>query len=129
MATNLKTFTADLAAESTVVTRELVALHKKQIVAYVDIVAQFMPFDTGHALANIVVSVGAPNPIENFDEPISVAQVVARARAALSGLPPFQVVYVNFNADYTSFLNEGSSTQAPAGFIELAESLVEGAFV
>lgn len=128
MATNLRTFTAEVLAAPELLKREVIVLHRRMVASFVEIVAIMMPVDTGHALANITVSLRSPDPTENFDEPISVGEVVRRARSRMRVLRAFDIVYVNFNAPYVSFLNEGSSAQAPAGFIDAAEALVEAQF-
>lgn len=120
MATNVTQFTAELLREREVVPREFVKLRRRQALTFVELVATDMPVDTGHAQANILVSRLGPDETENFDEPLSVREIVNRARAVLRTLRPFDPIFVNFNAPYMSFLNDGSSTQAPAGFIETA---------
>ena len=74
------------------------------------------PVDTGHARANWVPSIGQPSRSEQAS---AAAQVSGQAAVA-TAREIAQPVYVSNNVPYITRLNEGSSTQAPAGFIQRA---------
>ncbi|CTQ45768.1 hypothetical protein [Roseibium aggregatum] len=50
---------------------------------------------------------------------------VSKGSSVIKSLKGFPVVYIQNNVEYGPFLADGSSAQAPAGFVELA---VEAAF-
>lgn len=87
---------------------------------FADIVEQ-TPVDTGRAMNNWNISVGtvdgsvteeggSPGGIQSAKEGI--------AAASLAGLHPFSTVWISNSLPYIVFLNEGSSDQAPSGFVE-----------
>lgn len=89
------------------------------------------PVDTGRARSNWLASVGTsrsdtieeyvPNSKEKAGElgPNAIA-AIQQADAALKTCPDFPVIYLANNLPYIQRLNEGSSVQAPAGFVEAA---------
>lgn len=74
------------------------------------------PVDTGHARVNWVPSVGSPNRVE--------AQDPLLAQMGAADVMTFKLgqglLYVTNVVPYIRRLNEGSSTQAPALFVESA---------
>lgn len=87
---------------------------------FADLVEQ-TPVDTGRAMNNWNISVGtadrsvkeeggSPAGIQGAKEGI--------AAATLAGLKPFSTVWISNSLPYIVFLNEGSSDQAPSGFVE-----------
>jgi len=87
---------------------------------FADLVEQ-TPVDTGRAMNNWNISVGtvdrsvtdsggSPGGIQGAKEGI--------AAASLAGLQPFSTVWISNSLPYITFLNEGSSDQAPSGFVE-----------
>lgn len=125
MATNLTEFSADLDEADRDVRGGIVELQVDLAVRFIEIAAELTPFLTGHAMANWVASVGSPDPEEQHDEPLTVREISERARAALRGVKFGDLVYAQNNADYISYLNDGSFSQAPAGFIEVALASAE----
>jgi hypothetical protein len=79
------------------------------------------PVDTGHARANWVPSVGSPyTGIDGSKESVSTAaQTAGLARLASYRLEQGQVFLSN-NVPYLAILDQGSSAQAPAGFVDRA---------
>lgn len=53
-------------------------------------------------------------------QPRSGSQAANAARVSLQGLSPYSVTYIVNGMPYAQRLNEGWSSQAPAGFVELA---------
>lgn len=73
------------------------------------------PVDTGRFKRNNIISVGAPvfATTEELDPDGSTTK--ADGIAALAGLKPYTVVYVQNNLPYAERLENGHSAQAPAG--------------
>lgn len=73
------------------------------------------PVDTGRFKRNNIVSIGAPvfTTTEELDPEGSATK--AEGIAALAGLKPYTVVYVQNNLPYAERLENGHSGQAPAG--------------
>ena len=85
------------------------------------------PVDTSNALSNWQVSLDAP--IEDEITPYvpgvlgltklqSASEAMRVAREKLKAKKPGQIIYIVNNAPYIGELNDGSSKQAPAGFVE-----------
>ena len=128
MATNVTQFNGELVQALEASKRDTIVLHRRQVLTFVQVVAGRTPIDTGHAQANWVAYVGPGSDIELFNEPQTIQQIRDRSASNLRRLKFGDVVTVVNNAPYISFLNEGSSKQAPAGFIEAAEAIVNAAF-
>lgn len=73
------------------------------------------PVDTGRFKRNNIVSIGSPvfTTTEELDPDGSSTK--ADGIAALAGLKPYTVVYVQNNLPYAERLENGHSGQAPAG--------------
>lgn len=79
------------------------------------------PVDTGRAMNNWNISVGSPDrsTTEKGGSGSSIQGAKeASAGATLLGLKPFSTVWISNSLPYIVFLNEGSSKQAPSGFVE-----------
>lgn len=80
------------------------------------------PVDTGWARANWIPSIGVsvsnttgdPENVSSADQQTGIAEVTTRYTLAQGN------TFVTNNVPYIVFLNEGSSTQAPSGFVEAA---------
>jgi hypothetical protein len=123
--TNVNEFSQEVNESSRFVRRRLTQLQVDLTVRFIEIAAELTPFRTGHAMANWNASRLAPDLEENFDEPLTVDEISRRARRALRGAKFGDPTYGSNAADYISFLNEGSSTQAAAGFIETAIAIAQ----
>jgi hypothetical protein len=91
---------------------------------------QVTPVDTSNALSNWQISLG--QPAQNARGPYvpgylgytaaaSQAQAIAAAQAMLEKVQPGQSIWISNLAPYIVDLNNGSSKQAPAGFVERAQ--------
>lgn len=87
------------------------------------------PVDTGRARSNWVVSLGSPAelPIEAYVPGSKGSTSGANSQAAtnqaqeeINRRQTEQDVYISNNVDYIEHLNNGSSAQAPAGFVQAA---------
>ncbi|WLJ71196.1 hypothetical protein [Sphingomonas phage Birtae] len=85
------------------------------------------PVDTSTALSNWQVFLNNPAPDEigayslgqrGTTQAASASAALREAQAELARKQPGQVVYLSNLVDYIKRLNEGSSAQAPPGFIE-----------
>jgi len=82
------------------------------------------PIDTGWARNNWVPSIGTPleSPVGSPDNPAAAA--AARDAGIAEVLTRYTlsdgVIFISNNVPYIGRLNDGSSTQSPAGFIQAA---------
>lgn len=78
------------------------------------------PVDTGRARANWQASIDTPitEPTEAEDQ--SGADTISRNNAVIKRRKSGQTVYISNNVAYIEALNNGSSAQAPANFVQLA---------
>lgn len=90
---------------------------------------QVTPVDTSQALSNWQVGIGSPvdSSISPYfpgehgsTQSASSAAALDAARALLRTKKPGQTIYISNVLRYIGRLNEGSSSQAPAGFVERA---------
>ncbi len=94
-----------------------------------DVVIQ-TPVDTGRARSNWLVGIGtairnvidALSPGEGLSagERLNAQLSIDAARTEIEKHRPGQTIYISNNLSYIGFLNEGSSAQAPANFVEKA---------
>lgn len=87
------------------------------------------PVDTSRAISNWQVTLGAP-PTGSIQAhylgrlgstySASASETVSLAKLILKTKKPNQAIYISNNLPYIRKLNEGSSQQAPAGFVERA---------
>ena len=73
------------------------------------------PVDTGRFRRNNIVSIGSPVFSTTLEVDQNGAETRAEGIAALSGLQPYTVVYIQNNLPYAERLENGHSGQAPAG--------------
>jgi len=92
------------------------------------------PVDTGRARSNWLVSLGNPveqvidpyQPLPKGTNPDKVGETgnargaIEQGKQVITSRQPEQTVFITNNVDYIGYLNEGSSAQAPAMFVEAA---------
>lgn len=80
------------------------------------------PVDTGRARANWQANVGSALTGALTDIDRSGGDTISRNARKISGRRPGsgQEIHITNNVDYINQLNQGSSAQAPAGFVETA---------
>ena len=82
------------------------------------------PVDTGFSRSNWNVSVGEPDlSVSGVRDP--KATYPEKPFPEVPPNPDLQDVYVANGVDYVEFLEEGSSQQAPSGFIQVAIDRIE----
>lgn len=102
---------------------------KDVAIAVVTDLANKTPVDTSNALSNWQVTLDEPATQEikpyfpgymGSTQRASAAQTINEGRSALGRKKPGQKIYITNNAPYIRALNNGSSKQEPAGFVERA---------
>ena len=79
------------------------------------------PKDTGHAKANWQVGIGVPVTNEiDAEDPGQGEATISRNAVAIRLAPRGHTIILSNNVPYIHKLNEGSSSQAPAMFVEIA---------
>lgn len=80
------------------------------------------PVDTGWARANWVPDIGSPRtePVGSRDRVDSGSAQAGLARVVAGYRLAQGPVFLSNNVPYITFLNDGSSRQAPAGFVQQA---------
>lgn len=89
------------------------------------------PIDTGKARINWRASLNVPGTriVNAPSNPASaVGEAIARAARVIDRSKPGQAIHIFNNVPYIGRLNNGSSTQAPAGFIERAMAIAASRF-
>lgn len=87
---------------------------------FADVVAG-TPVDTGRAMNNWMISVGSPSRlVSETGGGKSTIETGKKGEAAaeLASVRPFDTVWISNNVPYIGFLEEGSSEQAPRGWVE-----------
>jgi len=91
--------------------------------------ADVTPVDTSKAISNWRIGLGSPvadtvEPhypgVKGSTESMSEDATVIKAKVALKSKKPGQKIYLSNTADYITELDQGSSLQAPAGFVHRA---------
>lgn len=97
-------------------------LVKKVAMAIDQTVVMATPVDTGRARANWIASLDAASSSTTQATDKGGAQAIAAARATINGYDgdTNAEVHITNNLEYIGFLNDGSSAQAPSGFIRKA---------
>lgn len=115
----LNIFAQEMNNLANTVQNNVVKLQKAVAEEVVQYVSQATPVDTGQAARNWQTTIN--KPASSWDQGGgSAVEAIAQAKAALAALAPGQTVYISNNVPYIVELNQGSSAQAPAGFVELA---------
>ena len=78
------------------------------------------PVDTGHARANWQIGIDAPITEEIDEDDEGGLTTVARNASIIRSATPRKAIVLSNNVPYINLLNEGSSSQAPAQFVQLA---------
>ena len=76
------------------------------------------PVGTGHARANWKVSIGSPAAgVVAGGDPSGAATLANGVAAIMADRDPFSTVWITNNVPYIETLEQGSSSQAPAGMV------------
>lgn len=111
----------DLITDLTDIQREIT------LACWTNIVSGRYPVDTGRSRAAWIATVGKPS----LSAPAATKGRNSQKFPSTPSLDESDVDFPNYivnNVDYTIYLNEGSSVQAPAKFIELAIAMTLAAY-
>lgn len=108
--------------------RNQASLHAKMIAGNVhEELVYETPVDTSRALSNWQVSLGSPISgeippyalgFQGTSADVSASAAIASGQRAIANKIPGQSIFITNNVSYIIDLNNGSSIQAPSGFIE-----------
>ena len=121
MADNLKEFNADLSKFGEAVEKAPGVVVRKLALDILKRVRETTPVITGRAKANWFPTVGKPSSEIDYEAtnkaPLGSA---GGGKTFPAQIPNFPVLWITNNLPYINELNDGSSTQAPKNFVELA---------
>lgn len=78
------------------------------------------PVKSGHARANWQIGISEPITSEIDEEDPSGSATIERNASTIKQAPPHKDIILSNNVPYIHKLNEGSSSQAPAQFVQIA---------
>ena len=127
---SLKRFARRMKKRANNVPREVNKVKRQVALAVDQAVVLGTPVDTGTARSNWIVTLGAAtdqtqgafSPLSGGDmsERGNAEAAIAQGKAVIAQAKPEQDIHITNNLDYIVDLNEGSSAQAPAAFVEEA---------
>jgi hypothetical protein len=129
MAKNLLDLAKSLAAKRKALDEAASDLAKQTALTIVSDLAYKTPVDTSKAISSWEVTLDAPStnkPGPHFPGKAgstyraSAAETIALAKSMLAKKKPGQPIFITNNQPYIRRLNDGSSAQQPAGFVERA---------
>jgi len=107
---------------------EILDMQDKASIQVVNGVSEKMPVDTGRARGGTQTKMGSPHT-NDPNRPDKTGQLsLIEAQSALETLKLGDDVFVSNNVEYVSFLEDGSSQQAPKGMFQLTVDEVAGQF-
>lgn len=130
---DLKTFSRRIKTRANKINKNSDTLVRKVLLAVDQAVVLATPVDTGRARANWQPTLDAPAS-GTLPEPKSAGagmrQALDAAGAVAANYKKGQVVHITNNLQYIEYLNQGSSSQAPANYVGtailIAVSVVRG---
>ena len=133
MATNAKQFTVQLDRERRMVIGKFVEFHRTLSLFALRRILDRSPVWSGRFRGSNTIQIGSadttvqgiPLGLPNWPEPVGRtlqvrAPSMSEARRRLTGLKPFQNVFINNSLPYASAIENGHSAQAPIGVYKLA---------
>lgn len=129
MAGDLRTMASNLRKRADVIPVQANELKKKVVRTIVNDLAHVTPVDTTEAISNWQLGIGTRPESEIAPHfpgkhgstfAASSSETIAIAERELTAAKPGQPVYTSNVLRYIGFLNDGSSAQEPAGFVERA---------
>ena len=116
----LNAFTRDLADFGAGIEEEVNAVKRKAALRVLTGVTLATPVDTGRARGNWTVSLGTPDSSLSEATDKSGGATIAKGSAVISRALPGDMIFIANSLPYIVRLNDGSSRQAPAKFVERA---------
>lgn len=127
MADDLKSFAKKIRKVGQNVQTNATAAVRKLAVRINQVVITETPVNSGRARNNWFATVGLPSEettdLKRYDKTGQTR--INKNNAEISTVGEDQSVYISNNLAYIKKLNEGSSAQAPAGFVEAAVTLAQ----
>ena len=120
---SLERFARNIRIRATNVNENVSRLVRRVALAVDTAVVLATPVDTGRARANWQVGIGSAQAgtlSAPGDAGQAVSQALAQAQGIISSYAGQGTIHITNNLHYIKDLNEGSSRQAPAGFVEAA---------
>lgn len=127
---NLRDLADRMRAQAGVITESANTVKKNAATQIIDYLARATPVDSGQAISNWQVTLDSPNAhrIEPYVKgkhgstyEVNVDQTIQQARATIAAARPGQTLWIQNPLPYIRRLNDGYSSQAPAGFVEAAQ--------
>ena len=127
---SLERFSRRMKKRANNVSREINRVKRQVALAVDQTVVTSTPVDTGRARSNWIVSLGepsgeifepyAPTSKGGIGETANAQAAIAQGEQQINQVQPGQAINITNNVEYIKPLNEGSSAQAPAMFVEAA---------
>lgn len=126
---SLKEFSKRMTLRGRKVAKGADDLTRQVAIAADQAVVSSTPVDTGRARSNWIASIGAPSSDvieahapgkDGSTEAENTQAATNQAEAVISGYRAGEEIHISNNLPYIQALNDGSSAQAPANFIETA---------
>lgn len=114
----LNEFTRDLASFGAGIEEEVNEVKRKAALRVLTGVTLATPVDTGRARGSWTVSIGAPDSSASENKDKSGSATIAEGSAVISRALPKDTIFITNYLPYIVSLNDGSSRQAPAKFVE-----------
>lgn len=137
MARNLLDLAADLNKQADSINESASALAAKVALTIVADLAYKTPVDSSQALSSWIVTLDQPSTDKRLPfypgefgstQTASAQETINSAKAVLANKKPGRIIFITNNQPYIKRLNEGYSSQAPAGFVERAILIGERLF-
>lgn len=103
--------------------RRMLAVFRESAQRTISVAQSRIPVDTGFARASVRASLEAMPPIDpgsTNTKGSSVGYNSSEIVLTIAGAELGQTIYVGWTANYVGLLEQGSSKQAPSGFVRLA---------
>jgi hypothetical protein len=120
MILNGRTFISSLNKAKVQMEGEVTKIIRKVALSVDQAVVLATPVDKGRARGNWIVSRGSPEKSETGKLDKSGAGALSQGRSVIGGAQFGEIIWISNNVPYIGRLNEGSSKQAPSGFVEKA---------
>lgn len=119
MQRSLQRFNKEVQAFAAKIPGRVTELQKKLVLEALTRIVQKTPVDTGRARGNWQVSIERPSMAALDTTDRDGSRTIQKGLEAVANLPDFSVVWISNNLEYITFLEDGSSQQAPSGMVRL----------
>lgn len=113
---NVEAFSKQLAEENDGLTEaEVIRLQKLIVIDVLKRIVEKTPVDKGVARANWQISIGVRKGRSLKRKDVDGSDTIVRGLQTLTGLPPFEIVFIQNNLDYIDVLEDGKFAPANPG--------------